>query len=742
MRHRNATFQDSTRLRSLRHLLFACTVLLPLLAIAFLGQRSPGFAASRPQTGANAAANTAVTTYHNDNLRTGQNLNETLLNTSNVTSSQFGKRVTYPVDGQVYGQPLYLPNVTINGSTHNVVYVTTENDSVYAFDADQRSAIAPLWKTSFLTSSNVVPVPSSDVFTRYVNHDIDPIIGMTGTPVIDPTSNTLYVVAMTKENGNQYFQRLHAIDVTTGLEKSGSPLAIQASVPGSGYDSSNGRITFNPKTENQRTALLLVNGVVYIAWSSFGDTDPYHGWVMGYSYSNSTLKQVSVYADTANGSEGGIWMSGSGLAADSGGNIFLITGNGSFDLNTGGPDSSDTFLKMSTQNGLSVSDYFTPFNQSCLSGADTDLGSGGVLLLPDQTNTAHPHLAVGGGKEGRIYLVDRDNMGHFTQDPNLNCGSSEVNQTTIDKVLQESPPNTFGQLFSSSAYWASANDAWIYLDGIDNPMRAVEVKNGALSTNATSSTPESFQFSGVTPSISSNGTTTGTGIVWVISPPNQCTDNGCNPSGPGTLRAYDATNLGNELYNSGQNASRDQLDSFTKFSVPTIANGEVFVGTQTSLSIYGLLNTQPTPTPTSTPTPSPTPTLTPTPPPTVTPTPTPTMTPTPTPTPPPGFACKVTYTVQGQWQGGFTNTTVITNTGQTTINGWTLQFTFPGTQSISQIWNATASMQGEQATIQNVNYNGSIPPGTSVTLGFNGTWNGSNPSPTAFTLNGTTCSTS
>ncbi len=590
MQRRNTlTPSGSKRVHPRGRILLVSGILLTLLFVTFIEVRSPVFARNLTpfQHAAAAPANTAVTTYHNDNLRTGGNTHETILTSGNVSSSQFGKRVTYPVDGQVYAQPLYLPNVSIRGTSHNVVYVATENDSVYAFDADQTTAIAPLWKTSF-TGPNVTPVPSSDIFTRYANHDIDPQVGITSTPVIDPTTNILYVVAMTKENG-QYFQRIHAIDVTTGAEKAGSPLAIQASVSGTGADSSGGQVHFNAKTEDQRPALLLVNGTIYISWASFGDTDPYHGWLIGYHYTGSALQQVSsaVYNDTPNGSEGGIWMSGDGPAADSSGNVYMVTGNGTYDLNTGGRDASDSFLKLSTQNGLSVSDYFTPFNQSCLASGDIDLGSGGALLLPDQTNTSHPHLVIGAGKEGRIYVVNRDNMGHYTSDPNLNCGSSEVNQTTSDKVLQELPPNTVGPNFSSAGYWAATDHERIYMGGVDDRLKAFQVNNDTISSSPTSQTPESFRFPGVSPSISGNGNTNG--IVWVVSPPSSCGGNGCNPSGPGILHAYDATNLGNEFYNSSQNASRDQLDSYTKFSVPTIANGEVFVGTLTSLSIYGLL---------------------------------------------------------------------------------------------------------------------------------------------------------
>ncbi|MBA2392516.1 MAG: RICIN domain-containing protein [Ktedonobacteraceae bacterium] len=587
MQRRNAFLSaGSKRIHPSGRVLLISGILLMLLFITFSTVRGTIFAENLPVQAA-APANTAVTTYHNDTLRTGQNSHETILTSSNVNSSQFGKRVTYPVDGQVYAQPLYLPNVSIHGTVHNVVYVATENDSVYAFDADQTTAIAPLWKTSF-TGPNVTAVPAGDVFTRYANHDIDPQIGITSTPVIDPATNILYVVAMTKENG-QYFQRIHAIDVTTGAEKAGSPLAIQASVSGTGADSSGGQVHFNAKTEDQRPALLLLNGNVYISWASFGDTDPYHGWIIGYHYTGSALQQVSsaAYNDTPNGSEGGIWMSGGGPAADSSGNMYLITGNGTYDLNSGGPDAGDSFLKMSTQSGLSVSDYFTPFNQSCLAANDADLGSGGPLLLPDQTNTAHPHLVISAGKEGRIYVVDRDHMGRFTNDPNLNCNSSEVNQTTSDQVLQELPPGTIGPDFANASYWASSSQAWIYVGGVGDTLKAFQLSNDTLSSRPTSRTSETFQFPGITPSISSNGNTNG--IVWAVSPPPACGGNGCNPSGPGVLHAYDATNLGNELYTSGQNVSRDQLDSYTKFSVPTIANGEVFVGTLTSLSIYGLL---------------------------------------------------------------------------------------------------------------------------------------------------------
>ncbi len=388
---------------------------------------------------------------------------------------------------------------------------------------------------------------------------------------------------MTKENGNQYVHRLHALDIKTGLEKPGSPITIQATVSGTGYDNSGGKISFNAYTENQRAALLLSNGVIYISWAGLGDTDPYHGWLIGYTYDGKAFHQeaTNVYNDTPNGQEGGIWMSGAGPVVDADGNIYLMTGNGSYDLNTGGPDAGDSIIKISTKNGLSLSDYFTPFNQFCLAADDFDLGSGGLLLPPDQNNTPYPHLLIGAGKEGRIYIINRDNMGHYTNDPALNCEPSENDRINIDKVVQEFPPGTIGNQRSTPGYWGSTNGQWVYMSGMNDTLKAFKLSNDVLSLTPTSQTPESFQYPGVTPSISSNGNTTGTGIVWTSS---------YTPNSSGVLRAYDAANLGNKLYTSTQNASRDQPGSFVKFSVPMVADGKVFVGTLTGLSIYGLLN--------------------------------------------------------------------------------------------------------------------------------------------------------
>ena len=542
----------------------------------------------------------AVLTYHNDNLRTGQYLSETLLNTSNVNAQHFGKRVSYPVDGQVYAQPLFVPDVTIKGHHYNVVYIATENDSVYAFDADQVQLVAPLWKTSFLHPLIVTTVSTMDVFGKYPSHDIQPTIGITGTPVIDLTTNTMYVVAMTKEYGNRYMQRLHALDITTGKDMPGSPMTILALVKGEGYDKIEGipsMVPFNARQANQRPALLFVNGVVYIAWGAFGDTDPYHGWLIGYTYNGKAFQQVGVYNTTPDGQEGGIWMSGAGPAADAEGNVYLTTSNGTFDLDQPGHrDAGSSFVKLNTHNGLALSDYFTPFNQECLSGRDEDIGAGGVLLLPEQPHTAHPHILVGVGKEGRIYVIDQDHMGQFHGYPGaLQCSTNAETRTDIDQIMQELPSMSTGGFFGIPGYWAGTarSGQLVYIGEAGDHLKSFQVSGDILSARATAQTPETFTFPGVTPSISSNKDIPGTGIVWVISPAS-CGGPGCAPSGPGVLRAYNATNISDELYNSGENFTRDRLDSYVKFSVPAIANGRVFVGTQTSLNIYGLLTSRQT----------------------------------------------------------------------------------------------------------------------------------------------------
>jgi len=496
---------------------------------------------------------TGVLTYHNDNSRTGQDLNESVLSPANVTQSKFGKLFSYPLDGQVFAQPLYVYKVPIDGQNHNVIYVATEHDTVYAFDADNKASSA-LWSVSFLNSAEgVTPIPSSDL-----DSPINPEIGVTSTPVIDGNSGTLYVLAATKENGN-YVHRLHALDITSGAEKFGGPVVIQGSVPGSGSGSSNGQITFQTKIQLQRPALLLSKGVIYLAWASYNDHGLYHGWVM--AYDASTLHQIAIWNDTPNGERGGIWQSGCGLSADSAGNVYVAIGNGTFDAYAGGTNYGDSFIKL-TLNGssLSVTDYFTPFNQQTLSDEDSDLGSSGLVLLPDQAGV-NPHLGISAGKEGKIYLVNRDHLGKFQSD-----NDSQIVQSIPD-ALGTTPDD---RNFSSAVYWNGS----VYFVGNTDAIKQFQLNSGLLSTSPVSQSSHQFGYTG-TSSISANGS--GNGILWTIE------------AGGSVLHAYDATNLANELYNSKQAGSRDFFGSAIRFNPPTVANGKVYVAGQTEIAVFGLL---------------------------------------------------------------------------------------------------------------------------------------------------------
>ncbi|MDE3181544.1 MAG: hypothetical protein KGM47_18015, partial [Acidobacteriota bacterium] len=502
-------------------------------------------------------------TYHNDNLRTGGNLDETVLTPANVNQKQFGKLFSYPLDGIAFASPLYVANVNIPGQGyHNVVYVATENDSVYAFDADGRST-PPLWRVSFL-SSGVTPVPCSDTGEC---GDIPTKIGITGTPVIDPSTGTLYLVAATKE-GAKYVQRLHALDITTGAEKFGGPVALQASVPGTGDSSAGGIVSFDPLRENQRPGLLLENSVVYIGFGSHGDNRPWHGWVLGYNA--TTLAQVMAYNVTPNAYGGGIWQGGGGLSADATRNIYFTTSNGTFDVNTGGIDYGDSIEKVSPTG--SVLDYFTPYDQSNLDANNLDLGAGGPVLLVDQTTGPYPHLLISAGKGGTLYVINRDNMGHFS--PNSN---SQIVQSIVGAF-----PNGNFEVgnFSTPVYF----DGYVYFAAVNDALKAFRLTSGLLSTSPTSQSAAVFPCRGGSFAISANSNTNG--IIWVI-------QNLGNPDSdattPGTLIAYDALNLGNELYDTNQAGSRDTMDFPAKFSIPLIANGKVFVAGQTHLTVYGLL---------------------------------------------------------------------------------------------------------------------------------------------------------
>jgi len=508
-----------------------------------------------------AHAQVNVTTHHNDNARDGQNLSETILAPANVNASQFGRLFVQPVDGYPYAQPLYVSNLSIAAATHNVVYVATEHDSVYAFDADSNAGAnaTPLWHVTFINpAAGITTLNSQDVQCT----DIDSEVGITGTPVIDLTSGTLYVVAATKENG-AFFQRLHALDISSGAEKFGGPVIIQAAVAGTGDGSSAGQIAFDPLMNNQRPGLLLLNGLVYIAWASHCDNTPFHGWVM--AYDAQSLQQTALWNSTPNGSDGGVWQSGAGPAADSGGSVYLSTGNGTFDLNAGGTDAGDTILRFGPSQGAAIPilDYFTPYNQASLAASDTDLGSGGVLLLPDQPPASpHPHLLVGIGKQGSLYLVDRDAMGHFNA-----SGDTQIVQWL---------PSLFGGLWGTPAFWNNT----LYVGAANDALQAFSFNangSGTLSTSPVSATPEAYGYPGPTPSISANGNNNG--IVWA----SEATANFST-----ILHAYDATNLANELYNTSQNGQQSPGPP-VKFVAPTIANGKVYVNTASQLAVYGLL---------------------------------------------------------------------------------------------------------------------------------------------------------
>ena len=499
-----------------------------------------------------------VTTYHYDVGRTGLNPNETVLTTSNVTSSKFGLLQTLPVDGRVDGQPLYLSNLTAGGQQRNVVYAVTEHDSVYAFDADSG---AQIWKTSILGANETT---SGD----HGCSQITPEIGITSTPVIDRKAGpngTIFAVGMSLDASGAYHQRLHALDVTTGAELAGSPTEIKATYPGTGANSSGGNVVFDPSQYAERAGLLLMNGTIYLAWTSHCDQGPYTGWLM--AYSESTLAQTSVLNLTPNGSEGSIWMSGAGLASDASGNIYFLDANGTFDTTldaNGMPTNHDFgngFLKVSTTGGaLAVADYFETDNTIAESDADQDLGSGGALVLPDITDssgTVH-HLAVGAGKDSNIYEVNRDSMGKFNAQTNA--------------ALYQEIDGAIGGVWSMPAYFNNT----VYYGAVSDTLKAFPIANAKLAITPIVQSANTFAYPGTTPAVSASGTTNG--IVWAV-----------ENSSPAVLHAYDATTL-QELYNSNQAANgRDQFGSGNKFITPMIVNGKVYVGTPNAVAVFGLL---------------------------------------------------------------------------------------------------------------------------------------------------------
>lgn len=502
-----------------------------------------------------------VLTWHNDNARTGQNLEETFLTPANVNSTTFGKIAFFPVDGKVDAQPLFLANVPVSGQgIRNVLYVATEHDSVYAFDANTGAVI---WHVSLLGAGETPSDPRG-------TDSVTPEIGITATPVIDRTrgpNGGLYAVAMTKNAAGNYFQRIHALDITTGAELFGGPTTVQAKYPGKGEGSDGQNVIFAPGQYKERSALLLSGGIVYTSWSSHEDQEPYTGWIIGYDA--STLTQTRVLDITPNGGLGAFWNGGSGPAADSDGNIYLLAANGTFDpgLDAGGfpseGDYGNGFLKVSPAGGmLEIVDYFEMMNQLDENKADTDLGSAGVLLLPDLTDNANKvwHLAVGAGKDGNIYVVDRDSMGKF------NSLANSIHQEVVGGLAQ-------GE-FGGPAYFNNT----LYFGGVGDNIKGFAITNAQLSDLPAQQTNLTLIYPGATPSISANGANDA--ILWAL-----------RNSNPAELHAYDPTNLANEFYNSTQAPnSRDEFGPGNKFITPTIANGKVYVGTTNGVAVFGLLN--------------------------------------------------------------------------------------------------------------------------------------------------------
>lgn len=505
-----------------------------------------------------ATSGTDVTTFHNDIGRTGQNTTETILTQSNVNSATFGLLRNLSVDGLVDGEPLYLSQLSISGVVHNVVFVVTEHDSAYAFDADTG---AQLWKVSLLGSGETT---SDDRGCGQVT----PEIGITSTPVIDRTAGAhgiLYAVAMSK-NGATYFQRLHALDITTGAEVEGGPVTVQATYPGTGDNSAGGVVTFDPKQYKERAALLLLNGVVYTSWASHCDIAPYTTWIMGYN--QTTLAQTTVLDLTPNGNEGSVWQSGGGLAADAQGNIYALIANGTFDTtldSNGFPNQQDYgngYVKISTAGGsLKVADYFNMTNTVNESGGDVDLGSGGPMVLPDGNygTSGTLNLAVGAGKDGNLYVVNRNSMGKW----NVNSNN----------VYQEIAGAVSNGVWGVPAYF---NNTVYYCDQ-GGTLKSFAISNGKLATTPVQ-TGASFTYPGILPSVSANGASNG--IVWGLE----------NNASAAVLHAWAANDLTQELYNSNQAANeRDQFGAGNKFVTPMIADGKVFAGTSNSVAVFGLL---------------------------------------------------------------------------------------------------------------------------------------------------------
>ena len=528
-------------------------------------------------------ADVAVLTQHNNLARTGANLQETLLTTNSVSTNTFGLLFTRAVDDQVYAQPLVMTNVTIAGKgVHNLVIVATVNDSVYAFDADNAAVTNAYWSVSF-TNVNAVAPKNSDMTGACGGGyaDFSGKMGIVSTPVIDPATGTLYLVARTKEFGTNFVQKLHALDLRTGGEQPNSPVTITAKAAGTGDGSVGGVLTFDPQKQNQRAALALVNGVVYLAWASHCDWGPYHGWLIGYNATN--LQQAAAYITTPNGINGGIWMSGQGVAADTNGNLYFSVGNGTVGVASNARDTTnrgESLLKL-TRSGtnLTIVSWFTPNNYSALETGDIDLGSSGVLLIP---NTS---LALSGGKQGVLYLVNRDSMG------GLSFSSFDTN--AVQYFTNNISPTVTHEILGAPVWWdgASGSYAYIWISESDY-LRQYKFNSATgkfLLPGARSQTAAPAGTPGGILAVSANGTNAGSGIVWAS---HQLNGDANHTVRPGILRAFNAQNITNELWNSQQLTNRDAVGNFAKFVPPTVANGKVYLATFSSrLNVYGLLPT-------------------------------------------------------------------------------------------------------------------------------------------------------
>jgi IPT/TIG domain-containing protein len=496
-------------------------------------------------------------TYNYDNMRTGQNPNETILTPANVNFQTFGKKFTYSLDGWVHAQPLYVANVLINGSRHNVLYVATEHDSVYAFDADGAQSAA-YWQTSFINpAAGVTTIPTGDLVPSGINQ---PEFGVMATPVIDPVAGTIFVLARTLENGN-FVQRLHALDITNGAERHGSPVLIQASVAGTGSGSSGGQLAYSSRYQNVRPGMVLANGTVYFGAASLNDLGPYHGWVLGYDATN--LTPSGVFNVTPNGFEGGIWSGGGGIGADAAGNLYVQTGNGTFDANQGGQDYGDGIVKLQlSPAGLNPVDYFTPFDQGILQSQDLDISSGNAVLLPDQPGP-HVHELIGGGKQGTIYVLDRDAMGGYNA-----SGDTQIVQE-LRGVLSSTTSSLDAGLWSTPIYWNNL----IFMTPRQDVIKVFSLQNGLLTGPIYKGTTTKVF---VNASISSNGVYNP--ILWVA-----------ENNGARNLRALDPYDVTQEYYNSNQAGTRDVPGAgISKFMVPVVVNGKVYIAGQGELDVYSM----------------------------------------------------------------------------------------------------------------------------------------------------------